>query len=116
MTPELKLYLLTEDCPLYHGKYEVNHADDELKFFKDPFWSIYWPGGQALTRFIIDEGPKIIKNLRSKKIHVNKEENAVVKVLDIGSGCGASAIAARMAGADEVLANDIDEGLCQFFY
>ncbi|XP_043944065.1 electron transfer flavoprotein beta subunit lysine methyltransferase isoform X2 [Protopterus annectens] len=29
-------------------------------------------------------------------------------VLDIGSGCGASAIAAQMSGASQVVANDID--------
>lgn len=29
-------------------------------------------------------------------------------VLDIGSGCGAAAIAAKMSGASRVLANDID--------
>jgi predicted nicotinamide N-methyase len=31
-------------------------------------------------------------------------------VLDVGSGCGASAIAAKMAGAIHVIANDIDQG------
>lgn len=29
-------------------------------------------------------------------------------VLDLGSGCGATAIAAVMSGASQVLANDID--------
>lgn len=29
-------------------------------------------------------------------------------VLDLGSGCGATAIAAKMSGASEILANDID--------
>lgn len=29
-------------------------------------------------------------------------------VLDIGSGCGATAIAAKMSGALRILANDID--------
>jgi len=32
------------------------------------------------------------------------------RVLDVGSGCGASAIAAKMAGAINVIANDIDQG------
>lgn len=31
-------------------------------------------------------------------------------MLDIGCGCGASAIAAKMAGASSVTANDIDNG------
>lgn len=32
------------------------------------------------------------------------------RVLDLGSGCGASAIASKMAGASHVIANDIDQG------
>ena len=32
------------------------------------------------------------------------------RVLDVGCGCGASAIAAKMSGAIHVIANDIDEG------
>jgi predicted nicotinamide N-methyase len=32
------------------------------------------------------------------------------RVLDIGCGCGASAIAAKLTGALRVVANDIDEG------
>ena len=31
-------------------------------------------------------------------------------ILDVGSGCGASAIAAAMCGAKAVLANDVDKG------
>lgn len=33
-------------------------------------------------------------------------------VLDVGSGCGASAIAAKLCGAAHVIANDIDKGMC----
>lgn len=32
-------------------------------------------------------------------------------VLDLGSGCGASAIAAKLCGATHVVANDIDTGM-----
>jgi predicted nicotinamide N-methyase len=32
------------------------------------------------------------------------------RVLDVGCGCGASAIAAKMAGAINIIANDIDQG------
>ena len=31
-------------------------------------------------------------------------------ILDLGSGCGATAIAAMMSGASQVVANDIDPG------
>ena len=41
------------------------------------------------------------------------DNNSLVRerrVLDVGCGCGASAIAAKMAGATHVIANDIDAG------
>lgn len=44
------------------------------------------------SRYILDN-PRVVKG-RS--------------VLDLGSGCGATAIAAVMSGASQVLANDID--------
>lgn len=37
-------------------------------------------------------------------------------VLDLGSGCGATAIAAVMSGASQVLANDIDPSKAFFFH
>ncbi|PIK62959.1 hypothetical protein BSL78_00086 [Apostichopus japonicus] len=85
LTPEIPLRLITRNCPLWHQK------EDE-SVFKDPFWAFYWPGGQALTRFILDH-PEVVRG-RS--------------VLDVGSGCGASAIAAVKSGASQVTANDID--------
>jgi predicted RNA methylase len=41
----------------------------------------------------------------------NVELVAGMSVLDIGCGCGASAIAAKLGGAKIVVANDIDEGM-----
>lgn len=38
----------------------------------------------------------------------NPEVSEGRKVLDLGCGCGASAIAARLSGASHVVANDID--------
>lgn len=35
-------------------------------------------------------------------------------VLDLGSGCGAAAIAAKLSGAAHVVANDIDTGVFMF--
>ena len=104
LTPELKLHLLTPNCPLYYAA-ETSQSTDanqsrEKKFFQDPFWSIYWSGGQVLTRFILDMGIKVLSDKSGKNS----------RVLDIGSGCGASAIAAKLVGARQVLANDIDEG------
>uniref|UniRef100_A0AAV2L4W8 Electron transfer flavoprotein beta subunit lysine methyltransferase n=2 Tax=Knipowitschia caucasica TaxID=637954 RepID=A0AAV2L4W8_KNICA len=60
--------------------------------FNDPFWAIYWPGGQAISRYLMDN-PDVCRG-RS--------------VLDLGSGCGASAIMAKRCGAEHVTANDID--------
>ena len=57
-----------------------------------PFWSIAWPGGQALARYTLD--------------HPNEIRNRAV--LDFGSGCGICAIAAAKAGARSVAAYDID--------
>uniref|UniRef100_A0A8B9CJX8 Electron transfer flavoprotein beta subunit lysine methyltransferase n=1 Tax=Anser brachyrhynchus TaxID=132585 RepID=A0A8B9CJX8_9AVES len=85
LTPEIRLRLLTPRCRFWREK-------PDLWPYGDPFWAIYWPGGQALSRYILDN-PRVVKG-RS--------------VLDLGSGCGATAIAAVMSGASQVLANDID--------
>ncbi|OXU25517.1 hypothetical protein TSAR_008709 [Trichomalopsis sarcophagae] len=97
LTPEISLHLLTPDCPLY----TVSLEDTEpVKYFEEPFWSIYWPGGQAVARYILDEGRSFL--------------GGDSRLLDIGAGCGAAAIAARMIGAGDVLANDIDEGTSHY--
>lgn len=43
LTPEIKLRLFTPDCRFWREK-------PELWPFDDPYWAIYWPGGQALSR------------------------------------------------------------------
>ncbi|BFZ18750.1 hypothetical protein BsWGS_21789 [Bradybaena similaris] len=85
LTPELQLHLITDECHLWK-------ANLDNCIFDDPFWAFYWPGGQALTRYILDN-PVLFKNRR---------------VLDIGSGCGSAAIASHLVGASQVVANDID--------
>lgn len=85
LTPEIRLNLFTPNCQFWHAR-------PETWPFPDPYWAIYWPGGQALTRFLLD----------------NPEVTRGKKVLDLGSGCGASAIAAKLCGASHVIANDID--------
>ena len=58
--------------------------------------SIFWPGGQALSRYILDGGRD--KFLTGKR------------VLDLGCGSGAASLAALKAGAKKpVYANDIDQ-------
>ena len=85
LTPEIVLHLLTPSCPLYNSNSESTNLHD-------PWWSIYWPGGQVLARTILDN-PVLVKNKN---------------VLDLGSGCGAVSIASKMSGARSVIANDID--------
>lgn len=87
LTPELALHLITEECTIYHQPIGENFC-----FPTEPFWGFFWPGGQALTRFILD----------------NRQLFSGKSVLDVGCGCGASSIAALGAGAKLVTANDID--------
>ncbi|XP_075944865.1 electron transfer flavoprotein beta subunit lysine methyltransferase isoform X1 [Anarhichas minor] len=87
LTPEFKLRLFTPNCRFWSEK-------PELWPFDDPYWAIYWPGGQALSRYLLDN-PAVCRGKT---------------VLDLGSGCGASAIAAKLCGAAHVVANDIDTG------
>lgn len=89
LTPEIKLRLITENCRLFHA------SSDELKSlpFADPFWGFYWPGGMSITRYILNH-PEVVMGK---------------KVLDFGSGCGATSIASKMMMCEDVVANDIDE-------
>ncbi|XP_042562751.1 electron transfer flavoprotein beta subunit lysine methyltransferase [Clupea harengus] len=85
LTPEIRLNLFTPNCQFWHAR-------PDTWPFSDPYWAIYWPGGQALSRYLLN----------------NPEVSRGKKVLDLGSGCGASAIAAKLCSASHVVANDID--------
>ncbi|MGH6958289.1 MAG: class I SAM-dependent methyltransferase, partial [Caulobacteraceae bacterium] len=87
-TPELKLHLADEITPIWRLTEEGLGAIG----LPPPFWAFAWAGGQALARYLID----------------NPAEAAGRRVLDFATGSGIVAIAARMAGAAEVLAADID--------
>ncbi|CAF3421438.1 unnamed protein product [Rotaria sp. Silwood1] len=90
LVPELTLSILTSSNPLWHVPYEEAMATLDRS---DPWWAFLWPGSQGLARYLLD----------------NKSLIQGRRVLDIGCGCGASAIAAEMAGAVNVIANDIDK-------
>ncbi|CAG5112386.1 Oidioi.mRNA.OKI2018_I69.chr2.g6606.t1.cds [Oikopleura dioica] len=47
LTPELKLALVTPQTPAY----KVSQEDFP---FQEPYWAFYWPGGQVLTRYLLD--------------------------------------------------------------
>src|SRR5439155_3324760 len=57
-----------------------------------PFWAFAWAGGLALARYVL-EHPEEVRDRR---------------VLDFATGSGLVGIAARQAGASEVIAADID--------
>lgn len=59
-----------------------------------PYWAFAWPGGQALARYILDR----------------RSEFAGKSFLDFGAGSGLVAIAAALAGAEPVIAAEIDSG------
>ena len=88
LVPEIALHLATEVTPLWHATADRLAAAGA----EPPFWAFAWPGGQALARYVIDN-PAIVAGRH---------------VLDIASGSGLVAIAAAMAGAASVTANDID--------
>jgi predicted nicotinamide N-methyase len=88
LTPEIKLYLAHEAVPLWQK------TEDELGKIglPPPFWAFAWAGGQGLARYILDNPQTVISK----------------SVIDIASGSGLVAIAAKKAGAFKVLAADID--------
>lgn len=87
LVPEIRLFLATELVPLWHKTEE----ELEQEGVPPPYWAFAWAGGQALARYILDHGLE------------------VASVLDFGSGSGLVAIAAAKAGAQKVLAADIDK-------
>lgn len=88
LVPEVQLHLAEESVPLWEK------TEEELGEMNvpPPFWAFAWAGGQALARYILDHSA-----LADGK-----------RVVDLGAGSGLCAIAARLAGAVDVLAADVD--------
>lgn len=84
----LKLYQADQLTPIW----EATEKDLSAANVSPPFWAFPWAGGQALSRYVL-EHPEAVRGKR---------------VLDLASGSGLVAIAASLAGAAEVTANDID--------
>lgn len=86
--PEIRLHLASE----VHDLWQKTEEDLEAIGLPPPFWAFAWAGGQGLARYLLDHP----ETVRGKK------------VLDFASGSGLVAIAAAMAGAEMVVAADID--------
>ncbi len=86
--PEIRLNLADEAVALWQRTEE----DLAATGLPPPFWAFAWAGGQALARHVLDE-PQLV---------------AGRTVLDVASGSGLVGIAAALAGAAEVHANDVD--------
>ena len=86
--PELRLHL-ADDVTSAWEDVERELATGALP---PPFWAFAWVGGQALARHVLDH-PEEVRGRR---------------VLDLATGSGLVALAARRAGAAHVLAVDVD--------
>ncbi|MGD9802284.1 MAG: methyltransferase [Hyphomicrobiaceae bacterium] len=88
LVPEIRLHLAEESLPIW------SKTEEELGEMSvpPPYWAFAWAGGQALARHLLDH-PHLV---------------ACKQVLDLGAGSGLTAIAAMKAGAQSVLAADID--------
>jgi len=88
LVPEVLLHLAHEAVPIWQ-KTEEELGEIGLP---PPFWAFAWAGGQALARYVLDH-PALV---------------AGKTVLDLATGSGLVGIAAKKAGAEAVLAADID--------
>ncbi|MFH1804969.1 MAG: 50S ribosomal protein L11 methyltransferase [Pseudomonadota bacterium] len=88
LAPEIDMYLATHITPLWQATEDMLGVMD----IPPPYWAFAWPGGQAITRYILDH-PELVRGKN---------------VLDFACGGGMQAIACVMAGAGHVTANDID--------
>jgi len=87
LVPEIRLHL-ADDAIVLWARMEAEVGTT----LAAPFWASAWLGGQALARFVLDH-PETVAGRR---------------VLDLAAGSGLVGIAASLAGAAAVTANDID--------
>ncbi|MEL6317008.1 MAG: 50S ribosomal protein L11 methyltransferase [Pseudomonadota bacterium] len=88
LTPEIEIHGATELAPIW----TATEAALAQRLPGAPFWAFAWPGGQALARWILDR-PESVRGRA---------------VLAVACGAGVEAIAAALAGAARVVANDLD--------
>ncbi len=90
--PEIKLWIATEVTPLWEATEQALLRVN----LPPPYWAFCWAGGQALTRWVLDN-PDLVRGKR---------------VLDFAAGSGVTAMAAALSGAASVEAADIDPMAC----
>ena len=90
--PEIKLWIATEVTPLWEATEEALLRVN----LPPPYWAFCWAGGQALTRWVLD----------------NPEQVAGKRVLDFAAGSGVTAVAAAICAATQVEAAEIDPMAC----
>lgn len=88
LVPEIRLYLASQSVPTW----EATEEEAGETGLPPPFWAFAWVGGQALARYVLDR-PDAVQGKR---------------VLDLATGSGIVAIAAKKAGAKTVIAADTD--------
>jgi predicted nicotinamide N-methyase len=86
VVPEVRMHQAAPSS----GLWRLAEADPDG--FGSPYWAYPWAGGLALARYILDH-PNVVSGRR---------------VLDLGAGGGVVAIAAALAGAQDVIAADND--------
>lgn len=86
--PEIRLHLAADVFAVWEATERDRGEPDQ----PPPFWAVAWPGAQALARHLLDHADLV----RGRS------------VLDVGSGSGLAAIAAAVAGADRVVASELD--------
>jgi predicted nicotinamide N-methyase len=84
--PEITLHQADEPITLWEKTEEGGPQQPP------PFWAFAWAGGQALARHVLDH-PSLV---------------TARATLDLATGSGLVAVAAALAGASPVTANDID--------
>jgi predicted nicotinamide N-methyase len=87
--PEIRLHLAVDDAV---DLWELTQESGEVDGADPPFWAFAWAGGLALARYLLDH-PEVVRGCR---------------VIDVATGSGLVAVAAALAGAEEVLASDVD--------
>ena len=86
--PELRLHLADDVTQTWE---DVERELDEGQV-PPPFWAFAWVGGQGLARYVLDAPGEV----------------AGRRVLDLATGSGLVALAARRAGAAQVTGADVD--------